>query len=502
MNTLNYETSVSEVVNIIETASDSVPILVDLDETIFLRNSTQEYLDTLRPRILGWLLLTLLNLLKPWNWLPGKIKGEVSRDWIRVLVVTLFFPWTVILWQWRAKHLAQAYGNTILIDALTKKKNSRVIVATHGFGFIARSLCKHLPVTFNAVITCRFWQGGIDRQKGKYSLVKEILGEDEVSRAIAITDSTDDNPLLASVATPCLVIWPEAKYVSAMANTYIPFLYLERAKRPGVRYFLTKILYDDFTILLLGLSWVNNQPIIHSISMFFLLLSFWCIYELGYIENDIVAEKFEKKPTLSETYQRYKNRVNTWQPWVWALAFAVPGILILELTKIVSSNVSLVAKVSAIDLKTALIDMASWIGLLLVVRVTFFIYNYIDKQTRSWLHLVLQAYKCFGFLVVTKTNIIGSMLFASQVISRWIPYFVHRYSKSEWLKELPNEILRAFVFVFLVIAIALGTQNIFILVSWQTLVIFIWYTYRARHRLWKVVREIHPISKDMWDTKN
>jgi hypothetical protein len=236
--------------------------------------------------------------------------------------------------------------------------------------------------------------------------------------------------------------------------------------------------------------------------MFFLLLSFWCIYELGYIENDIVAEKFEKKPTLSETYQRYKNRVNTWQPWVWALAFAVPGILILELTKIVSSNVSLVAKVSAIDLKTALIDMASWIGLLLVVRVTFFIYNYIDKQTRSWLHLVLQAYKCFGFLVVTKTNIIGSMLFASQVISRWIPYFVHRYSKSEWLKELPNEILRAFVFVFLVIAIALGTQNIFILVSWQTLVIFIWYTYRARNRLWEVVREIHPISKDMWDTKN
>lgn len=502
MNTLSYDTSVSEVVSIIETALDGTPIIVDLDETLFLRNSTQEYLDTLRPRILGYLLLTLLNFLKPWNWLPGKIKGKVSQDWVKIFVATLLFPWTVILWQWRAKELAQAYGNTIIINALTKNANSRVIVATQGFDFIVRSLCKHFPIEFKSVIACRFWQGAIDRERGKYSLVSAFLTKDEVDRAIVITDSTDDNLLLASVATPCLVIWPEAKYVSAMANIYIPFLYLERAKRPGKQYFLKKILYDDFLVLILGLSWVNNQPLLHAISMFFLLLSFWCIYELGYVENDIVAERFEKKPTLSETYQRYKNRINVWQAWIWAVTFAVPGLIILQLAKVVSSDVSLASKVSTLDLKTALINIASWIGFLLVVRLSFFVYNYIDKQTRTWLYFVLQTYKYFGFLVVTKTNIIGSMLFVAQVVSVWVPYFVYRYTKSKWLEELPHEMLRAFLFGFLVIAIALGTQNISILMSWQTLVIIIWSAYRARNQLWKLAHEIHPISQDIWDRKN
>ncbi|MEH2192664.1 MAG: HAD family hydrolase [Nostoc sp.] len=502
MNTLSYDTSVSKVARIIETASDSTPIIVDLDETLFLRNSTQEYLDTLRPHILGYLLLALLNFLKPWNWLPGKIKGEVSRDWVKVFVATLLFPWTLILWEWRAKELAQAYGNTIMLDALTKNANSRVIVATQGFDFIVRPLCKHFPIEFNSVIACRFWQGAIDRQRGKYSLVSAFLTKDEVNRAIAITDSTDDNPLLASVATPCLVIWPEAKYVSALTNIYIPFLYLERAKRPGKQYFLRKIVYDDFTILILGLSWVNNQPLIHAIGMFFLLLSFWCIYELGYVENDIVAERFEKQPTLSATYQRYINRINVWQAWIWAVAFAVPGLIILELAKVISIDVSLASIISTLDLQTALINMVFWIGFLLVVRLTFFVYNYVDKQTRTWLHFVLQTYKSFGFLVVTKTNIIGSMLFVAQVVSVWIPYFVHRYTKSKWSEELPHEMLRVFLFGFLVIAITLGTQNVSILISWQTLVIFIWYAYRARHRLWKLAREIHPISQDMWDIKN
>ncbi|MBW4634644.1 MAG: haloacid dehalogenase-like hydrolase [Iphinoe sp. HA4291-MV1] len=499
----NYETSVSEVVKIIETAPDNTPILVDLDETIFLRNSTEEYLNTLYPRIFGWLLLTLLNFLKPWNWLPGEIKGEVSRDWMRVFIATLLFPWTLILWQWRAKQLAQAYGNTTLIQALTKKENSRVILVTLGFGLIVRLIAKHLPITFDDIIACRFWSGAIDRQQGKNSLVIASLGKDEVARAIAVTDSTNDNPLLASVAIPCLVLWSEAKYVPAMsdmADIYIPFLYLERAKRPGQKFFVNVIIYDDFLVLILAASWLNSQPILHAISMLFLMLSFWCIYELGYIENDIIAERFEKKPKLSETYQRYKNRISVWHAWLWTVFFAVPGIIILVLTKVVFSDTSFGSEVITLDLlRTALTNMALWISLLLVVRVSFFAYNYVDKQTRTWLYFILQAYKCFGFLVVTKINAIGAMLFVAQVISRWIPYFVYRFAKNDWTEELPYQLLRILLFGFLVIALTLGTQDISILVNWQTLVIFIWCVYRGRPHFMKVVRQVHLISKDQWD---
>ncbi|WP_292702549.1 MULTISPECIES: haloacid dehalogenase-like hydrolase [unclassified Nostoc] len=496
INPLGYDTSVADIVNIIETAPDSTPIIVDLDETLFLRNSTQEYLNSLQPRFLGWLLLTFLNLLKPWNWLPGEIKGEVSRDWMRVFVATLVFPWTIILWQWRAKQLAKAYKNTTLIQALTKNQNSGIIIATLGFSWIVRPLCKHLPISFNSVIACRFWQGAIDRQRGKDFLVKASLGKNKVARAIAITDSNDDNQLLASVATPCLVIWPEAKYVSAMSDVYIPFLYLERAKRPGGKYFVKKILLDDFVFLILGLSLANSQPIIHGISMFFLLLSFWCVYELGYVENDIIAERFEKKPTLSETYQKYKNRISVWQAWLWSIVFAFPGLIVLELTKVVSSDRNFAGEVSAINLVTILTEMALWIGLLLIVRVTFYAYNLVDKKTRIWLYFILQFYKCFGFLVVTKTNIIGAILFIAQVISRWIPYSIYRFNKSEWLKDLPNQVIRLFLFGFIVIAIMLGTQNSSIIMSWQTWAILVWCTYKARNEVLKIVREIHPISQE------
>jgi len=500
MSKQNYQVSVSELVKIIETAPDSTPILVDLDETLFLLNSTEEYLNTLQPRVLGWLLLTLLNFIKPWNWLPGEIKGEVSRDWIRVVVATLLFPWTLILWQSRAKQLAQTYANTTLIEALTKNTNSRVILATLGFDLIVNPLCKHLPISLDDVIACRFWQGAIDRKKGKDYLVTASLGKDEVDRAIAITDSTHDNPLLASVAIPCLVIWQEAEYVPAMADVYIPFLYLERVKRPGANYFLKVILLDDFFVLILALSWVSSQPILHAISMLFLMLSFWCIYELGYVENDVIAEKFEKNPKLSEAYRSYKKRINLWEPWVWAITFTIPGLIILELTKVISSNINFATAVSLLDLNKVLTNMALWIGFLVVTRVSFFIYNYVDKETRTWLYLILQAYKCFGFLIVTQTNAIGAMLFASKVISPWTSYFIYRFVKSGWTEELPMDVFRTLLFGLLIISVSLGSQNAAILASWQTLAIFILFAYRGRNQFWKAIRQVRLISQDQWDT--
>jgi hypothetical protein len=495
----NYTVSVSELVQIITTAADNPPIIIDLDETIFLRNSTEEYLNTLQPRVLGWLLLTFLNFIKPWNFLPGKIKGDVSRDWVRVVVATLIFPWTLILWQWQAKKLAQRYANNTLIQALTQNKNSRVILATNGFGFIVNSLSKRLPITFNDVIACRFWQGATDRQRGKDFLVTAFLGSDEVSRAIAVTDSINDYPLLELVATPCLVTWQEAKYVPAMADVYIPFLYLERAKRPNKKYFLRVILCDDFLVLILALSWLSSHPILHGISMLFLTLSFWCIYELGYVENDMIAEKFEKKPQLSETYQRYKSRINVKEAWIWAILFAIPGLFFLALSRLIFNQTNFADIVRGIDIKTVLVDMTLWIGFLVIVRGTFWIYNYLDKQTRTWLYFVLQIYKSFGFLIVTPINIIGVILFASKAICTWIPYFIYRFTKSAWIEDLPMNVMQTFLFGFLIVAIALGTQSISILINLQTLVILLFCAYRARRQFWKIIRQVHLISKDQWD---
>ena len=488
----SYVCAVSDVIDLIETASEKTPIIVDFDETLFLRNSTEEYLNTLQPRVIGAVFLGLLDYLKPWNWLQGSFKGEISRDWLRVVISTLLFPWTLFLWYWRAQQLAHLQGNTDLLQAIAKNVSSRVIVATKGFAFIVSPLLKHLSLprnTRNNLIACRFWKGIVDRQVDKKERVIAALGADTVKRAIVVTDSTDDASLLSAVAKPCLVVWPKAKYCPAMVDAYIPFVYLERGKRPGQRYFLRVILGNDLLVIFLASSWLTSHPLIHAASMTFLILSFWCIYELGYYENDLVAEKFEKKPVLSKTYQCYKKRMDMWQPWIWALLFAVPGIVLLELSEVFLESTNSGFDCTRLFLSQALTDMVCWFGLLLSLRVSYWVYNHVDKSTRPWLYQVLQIHKYFGFLVVTATNVIGVMLFAAQVLSRWISYIVYR-NHTDWPKNLPEQLISCFIFGFLIMAVALGSDDFLIVLNWQALIIFMWCAFRARRQFWLIVRQM------------
>ena len=56
------------------------PLLVDLDETLYLRNSTEDFIDCAWPGLLALLLLRVLDVLKPWR-LTGGIN---TRDTWRV----------------------------------------------------------------------------------------------------------------------------------------------------------------------------------------------------------------------------------------------------------------------------------------------------------------------------------------------------------------------------------------------------------------------------------
>src|SRR5689334_17933938 len=76
-------------------ATHKGPVLVDLDETLYLRNSTEDYLDSVRPRVLAALLLRLLDILQPWRWSGG----EVTRDVWRVRLIRFLFPWVHVQWR-------------------------------------------------------------------------------------------------------------------------------------------------------------------------------------------------------------------------------------------------------------------------------------------------------------------------------------------------------------------------------------------------------------------
>ena len=205
----------------IANATKNTPIILDFDETLLLRNSTAEYINSLRPRLLGFGLIMLLKLLRPWVWLPKPFGGDKTRDWFLVTIPTILLPWTLGLWKREAQKLAQDYGNQELISGVEGNTEAQIIVASLGFNFVINPILENIPMRCDRLVSCRFWQGASDRNKGKLIMMQEVLSESEIKSAILVTDSEDDLPLLQVVAQPYFVLWSLAKYVEPFKDFWL-----------------------------------------------------------------------------------------------------------------------------------------------------------------------------------------------------------------------------------------------------------------------------------------
>jgi hypothetical protein len=491
--------SQSEVLKSIQESSQNTLIIVDFDETLLLRNSTAEYLNSLQPRIIGSLLLKIIAFLQPWKWIVRSKEKVNIRDWFFVVCTTLLMPWNIFLWKKKACDIALKHSNYQLVEELNKNKNNEIVVATLGFNFIVEPILNHIPVTHSRLISCRFWLGLEDRQKGKLAMLEESIDEQKIANSIVITDSLDDLSLLKKAAKPLFIVWDKARYNYPMGDIYFPMMYIHKVKRVGENYIFKSILLDDLPILLLSLSWLSSQVILHGLGLLFLLFSFWCIYEFGYYENDLVAEKYEKKPTLSETYHNSQVTINWWMAFIWSLLLGSIGIFALEASKkieffkinyLISHREEIVTSYLAL--------FTTWVGFLLASRLCFWIYNYVNKQTRIWLYFVLQFTRYCGFLVVTKTNLVGISLLLVQVLSRSISYLVYRYaggSKENW-PDLQEKFLRWFLFIFTIVGLSFAQTDIFLLINWQTAIIIAWCTIRGVNHIKQVINSIGLIQQD------
>lgn len=479
--------SVSFARYLIENSREDTIIIIDLDETLFLRNSTEEYLNSVWPRPIGAVLLLAMDVIRPWNWLPISVRGEQSRDWMRVVLMTTLFPWTLILWRMRAKKLAAQHSNPILVRALKRTASQHKVLATFGFTPIVMPLIRHLGVDWRAIISCRFWGGARDRSRGKRRLIEMVLGSTVVPRAFLITHPGEEPEMLSCVATACCIQWPGAQYASAMSNVYVPFAYIGAVKHAKKHYLRDAVLGDDLPLIILAVSTVSPNPLLHAISMVALVLSFWCIYEIGYYENDNIACHFECDPVLSSEYQNFTRQIGVWPPWTWAAALAIPGLVLLLLLDPSSGDGERMLQALAYY-------AAVWFGFLICVRLTFWCYNHVDKKTRVWLYPLLQFYRYFGCVLVSVTNILGAMLLIAQIFARWLSYLVYRHAGGRW-PELPVALVRWILILFLMTGIAFGTHGIVELMTWQAVSIFFYCAFRARKQFWTLIREAQAIKK-------
>ncbi len=281
---------------------------------------------------------------------------------------------------------------------------------------------------------------------------------------------------------------------------YFPFSYLEKVKRVGENYTLKVIMWDDLPILLFAFAWqVNNSPL-QAASILFLLISFWCVYELGYYENDLVAEKYEEQPKLAKTYYEYKLMMSSFLPWFWSLVFGAIGVTLLEKAQ----GVRYLFNGSELEMQIVAIDPVLLIGLywgafLLLTRLCFWAYNNLNKHTRTWLYIWLQSFRYYGFVAVTTINPIGTSLLSSNILARSILYIVYRYSggnSKDWPTQIPEKVLRCLIFVFILVGFSFSTQDLYLWQNWQTWTIIIWCIIQGKGQFIRMLSRIKPVFED------
>lgn len=281
---------------------------------------------------------------------------------------------------------------------------------------------------------------------------------------------------------------------------YLPLLYSEKVKRPDKKYFLNNIIGEDFLILLLSFVYYSSDLLLSIIGLFCLQMSFWCIYELGYIENDVVGEKFEDKAILSYNYKSYEISFGVWQPWLWSMGLSILGIaLLVENNASNSIAPDFLSNEYSRNLFWFSQELVYWVIFLVALRFIFRTYNHINKQSRIWLYLVLQTCRYCGFLVVLSTNIVGLMFLLSIILTRSIQYTLYRYlggKNSSWPMDFPRYFFCLLIYIILVGVLAANDRNITLLLNPQVLLIAAFCLLRGSKQFYKVFSQFIPVSED------
>ena len=399
----------------LEHIDPAAPLVLDFDETYWLRNSTEAFLDSVRPAWPAALLLALLDILKPWRLLPGPEQDHVWRDWLRVLTITVLFPWS--LWRWRtiAEELGPRWRNPALASLVGRKPAGGVWIVTNGFHPIVAPLLAALPEAERpTLLASPLLTGFAWRRQGKAAVVEEAIGADRLAAATVVTDNDEDGDLLAAVGNPLHLKWPDARYEPAHQNAYLPFHYMERIKRPRQGHLRRVVLTDELVLLLIVYLWAS--PSLATLAAIVVLhASFWVIYEILYVENDRVAAEREADPKLSEAYHATPHRFSEPLAWLTGLGLGLLGVTIVQF---VPNTPGIVA------------GMALWTALLAGLRAIAFVYNHLDKTSRIPLYLVLQACKLAGPALLLPLPLAALVLLAAHLAALWLPYVAYRATRS------------------------------------------------------------------------
>lgn len=144
LDVLSLEDARTVIENALGKAGEQANVIVDFDETLWLRNSTEEYLLSLRPTFLACAILLAIDAVRPWAFFRPKDARLLYRDWIRALVCIVLMPWSLAVWRRGAAERARHWRNATLIDWLARKGRRPIKVATLGLDVLVRPILHHI----------------------------------------------------------------------------------------------------------------------------------------------------------------------------------------------------------------------------------------------------------------------------------------------------------------------------------------------------------------------
>lgn len=459
-------------------------VVLDFDETLWLRNSTESFLDSVRPRFLAAIVLQILGVLKPWR-LFSNGKSSHYRDWIRVISVQIVAPWSLMLWRRNAKELGLRYANRPLLEAVLNKTDSQIAVVSFGFREIIEPLLAaispHLPLRES----CDFRNGAQLRKEGKASALERHVGKDALRQSLVITDSEVDTDLLHASGKPFLVRWGDAKYEQAGLKPLMPFVYLQRVKRPDENYLRNAIIGHDLPVLILSYALISTNPIVVSCAIILYVISFFSAYEIGYYENDKMGMLIEKSPKFPPNFHSLGKNFSPGFAWSFAILIAglASTVIVYRESWIFTNSVNV--------LSTNLFTVwGIFIFYLVVMRLQFRWLNTIDTQGRIVPMLGLQVGRVLGYALIFPTTVIGALFCVAHGISKWIPYVVYRFGGSR--REVPNHLNCLLLLTLFACAIIIG-GNVESLINWQACLIFVYAGARGAKDLLAFAPKLLPV---------
>lgn len=429
---------------------DTKKVIYDFDNTLFLDNSTNLYFNSIRPRWLVCLIFYFLNIVFE----KFKIDRFIWEDYVKTVIGIYLFPLSYLRWKYRT---AKYFSNELLNEELLlneSKDNRKYIIISFGHEEIIEPILKHMGIDYELICSKVFFNPKNIRKKGKLYYIEQFIDEGDKEKCLFVTDSKDDSELLDYFDNSYLLVWRKQTPVN-FHNVYIPFKYTAKCKYVVANILWNQHIGEDLVVLILAYGLFMPLDIL---SVAFLFLSFFIVYEMGYYENDFKASKNEDKPSLSGKQKEYINYPIYKYGLLWALSTSAIGVCFLTENFITS--------------------YFKWLITLVALFFTFRIFNSIKPLNRIYFFPFLQIFKTFSYTLFFKLNPIGIALLFSQVMRQTTNYHIYRFGGNIKIFKRQNHRVLIFVVILLCFIVA-NLIHVSDLLSGQFFIIMLWLFQRA-----------------------